>query len=182
MKRLGWRGAGGGLPPHRCLCSVRVQLHWVSTIKEHLGDIMAVIRVQSAFRTYKARAWLLVWWGTGTDRVWWRCMRVLTRLCRHVHPCSGVTRAGKELRRLINQRKLAVKRLMATRRQSILAVGGIGASILMEGPLKKKNTRSLSRLLVRRLACRIAASSVWSPSSDAGVCHRSPSSALATSC
>ena len=65
--------------------------------------------------------------------------------------------AGKELRRLINQRKLAVKRLMATRRQSILAVGGIGASILMEGPLKKKNTRSLSRLLVRRLPRILAA-------------------------
>ena len=89
---------------------VLCQLHWVSTIKEHLGDIMAVIRVQSAFRTFKAR---------------------------------------KELRRLIDERKKAVKRLMLTRRRSILAAGGAGASILMEGPLKKKNTKSLSRLLVR---------------------------------
>jgi len=48
---------------------------------------------------------------------------------------------------LIDERKRAVKRLMATRRRSILAVGGSGASILCEGPLKKKNTKSLSRLL-----------------------------------
>jgi len=34
-----------------------LQLHWVSTIKEHLGDIMAVIRVQAAFRTFKARTY-----------------------------------------------------------------------------------------------------------------------------
>lgn len=28
---------------------------WVSTIKEHLGEIMAVIRVQTAYRVFKAR-------------------------------------------------------------------------------------------------------------------------------
>lgn len=33
---------------------------WVSTIKEHLGEIMAVIRVQTAYRVFKARTSRLI--------------------------------------------------------------------------------------------------------------------------